>query len=57
MRTSARILTEVVGRDFKDAAYLVSYAGVELVDRKSGISIKGSHALWCGNKVLKRVLF
>lgn len=57
MRTSARILTEVVGKDFKDASHLASYAGIAPVDRKSGTSIKGSHASRRGNKALKRVLF
>lgn len=54
VRTSARILTEVVG---KDASHLASYAGIAPVDRKSGTSIKGSHASRRGNKALKRVLF
>lgn len=57
VRTSARILTEVVGKDFKDASHLASYAGIAPVDRKSGTSIKGSHASRRGNKALKRVLF
>lgn len=57
VRTSARILTEVVGKDFKDASHLASYAGVAPVDRKSGTSIRGSHASRRGNKALKRVLF
>lgn len=57
VRTSARILTEVVGKDFKDASHLASYAGIAPVDRKSGTSIKGSHVSRRGNKALKRVLF
>lgn len=57
VRTSARILTEVVGKDFKDASHLASYAGIAPVDRKSGTSIRGSHASRRGNKPLKRVLF
>lgn len=57
VRTSARILTEVVGKDFKDASHLASYAGIAPVDRKSGTSIRGSHASRRGNKALKRVLF
>jgi transposase, IS111A/IS1328/IS1533 len=57
VRTSARILTEVVDKDFKDALHLASYAGIAPVDRKSGTSIKGSQASRRGNKALKRVLF
>ncbi len=57
VRTSARILTEVVGKDFKDASHLASYAGIAPVDRRSGTSIKSSHASRRGNKALKRVLF
>lgn len=57
VRTSARILTEVVGKDFKDASHLASYAGIAPVDRKSGTSIRGSQASRRGNKALKRVLF
>ena len=57
VRTSARILTEVVGKDFKDASHLASYAGIAPVDRKSGTSIKRTQASRRGNKAFKRVLF
>ncbi|MGY3565099.1 transposase [Sinomonas sp. RB5] len=56
-RTAARILTEVVGKDFKDAAHLASYAGIAPVTRRSGTSIRGEHAPRGGNKRLKRALF
>jgi transposase len=57
VRTAARILTEVVGKDFKDAAHLASYAGIAPVTRRSGTSIRGEHAPRGGNKRLKRALF
>jgi len=56
-RTAARILTEVVGKDFKSAAHLASYAGIAPVTRQSGTSIRGESPSRRGNKVLKRVLF
>ncbi|MGG7444141.1 IS110 family transposase [Zafaria sp. J156] len=57
VRTSARILTEVVGKDFKSSAHLASYAGVAPVTRRSGTSIRGEQSSRRGNKVLKRALF
>ncbi|GAA4113915.1 IS110 family transposase [Enteractinococcus coprophilus] len=57
VRTAARILTEVVGKDFKSAAHLASYAGIAPVTRQSGTSIRGESPSRRGNKVLKRVLF
>ena len=57
VRTAARILTEVVGRDFADAGHLASYAGIAPVTRRSGTSIRGEHAPRGGNKRLKRALF
>ncbi|MDP9886033.1 transposase [Sinomonas atrocyanea] len=57
VRTAARILTEVVGKDFKDAAHLASYAGIAPVTRRSGTSIRGEHAPRGGNKRIKRALF
>jgi transposase len=57
VRTCARILTEVVGKDFKDAAHLASYAGIAPVTRRSGTSIRGEHTSRRGNKKLKRALF
>ena len=43
VRTCARILTEIVGKDFKDAGHLASYAGIAPVTRRSGTSIRGDH--------------
>lgn len=57
VRTAARILTEVVGKDFADAGHLASYAGIAPVTRRSGTSIRGEHAAKGGNKRLKRALF
>ena len=57
VRTSARILTEVVGKDFPTAGHLASYAGLAPVTRRSGTSIRGEHPPRGGNKVLKRALF
>ncbi|WP_298585644.1 IS110 family transposase [uncultured Kocuria sp.] len=57
VRTAARILTEVVGKDFRDAGHLASYAGIAPVTRRSGTSIRGEHAAKGGNKRLKRALF
>jgi transposase len=44
VRTAARILTEVVGKDFKSAAHLASYAGIAPVTRQSRTSFKGDTA-------------
>ena len=57
VRTAARILTEVVGKNFKDAAHLASYAGIAPVTRRSGTSIRGEFPSRRGNKTLKRALF
>jgi transposase len=57
IRTAARILTEVAGKDFPTAAHLASYAGLAPVTWRSGSSIRGEHASRKGNKVLKRTLF
>jgi len=57
VRTCARILTEVVGKEFKDAGHLASYAGIAPVTRRSGTSIRGEHTSRRGNKKLKRALF
>lgn len=57
VRTAARILTEVVGKDFKTAAHLASYAGIAPVTRRSGTSIRGEQSSRRGNKTLKRALF
>ena len=57
VRTAARVLTEIVGKDFASAAHLASYAGLAPVTRRSGTSIRGEHPSRSGNKVLKRALF
>jgi len=57
VRTEARILTEVIGKDFKTAGHLGSYAGLAPVTWRSGTSIRGDHSSRKGNKVLKRALF
>ena len=57
VRTAARILTEVVGKDFESAGHLASYAGLTPVTWRSGTSIRGDHSSRRGNKVLKRALF
>lgn len=57
IRTAARLLTEIVGKQFTSAAHLASYAGLAPVTRRSGTSIRGEHPSRSGNKVLKRALF
>ena len=57
VRTCARILNEVVGKEFPTAGHLASYAGLAPVTRRSGTSIRGEHLPRGGNKVLKRALF
>lgn len=57
VRTAARILTDVVGKNFPTAGHLASYAGLSPVTWRSGSSIRGDHASRRGNKALKRVLF
>lgn len=57
IRTTARFLTEMVGRDFTSAAHLASYAGLAPVTRRSGTSIRGEHPSRAGNKLLKRAMF
>jgi transposase len=57
VRTAARILTEVVGKDFASAGHLASYAGLAPVTWRSGSSIRGDHPSRKGNKILKRDLF
>jgi transposase len=57
VRTAARILTDVVGKDFPTAGHLASYAGLCPVTWRSGSSIRGDHASRRGSKALKRVLF
>lgn len=57
VKTAARILAEVVGKDFKSAGHLASYAGIAPVTRQPGTSIRGESPSSRGNKALKRVLF
>ncbi|NIH70446.1 transposase [Auritidibacter ignavus] len=57
IRTPARILTEVVGKDFKSAADLAAYAGIAPVTGQSGTSTRGQAPCRRGHKVLKRALF
>ncbi len=57
VRTAARLLTEVWGKNFATAGHLASYAGLAPVTRRSGSSIRGEHSSRRGNKVLKRALF
>ncbi|MFJ5959060.1 IS110 family transposase [Paenarthrobacter sp. NPDC092416] len=57
VRTEARILTEIVGKDFQTAAHLASYAGLAPVTWRSGSSIRADHASRKGNKILKRTLY
>jgi transposase len=57
VRTQARILTEVSGKDFATPGHLASYAGLAPVTWRSGTSIRGDHSSRKGNKVLKRALF
>ena len=57
VRTAARILTEVVGKNFKDATHLASYTDIAPVTRRSGSSIRGESPSRRGNETLKRALF
>lgn len=57
VRTAARLLTEVVGRDFQTPGHLASYAGLAPTTRRSGTSIRGEFANRGGNKRLKSALF
>jgi len=57
VRTEARILTEVAGKEFKTAGHLASYAGLAPVTWRSGTSIRGDHPSKKGNKSLKRAFF
>ena len=58
VRTAARILVEVGDvRNFASAAYLAAYAGLALVTRRSGTSIRGENPSRRGNKQLKRALY
>ena len=57
VRTEARIITEVAGKEFKTAGHLASYTGLAPVTWRSGTSIRGDHPSKKGNKTLKRAFF
>ena len=57
VRTTAKILTEVVGKDFESAGHLASYAGLAPVTWQSGSSVGRDHSARRGNNVLKRALY
>ncbi len=57
VRTAARIITEVVGKEFKSSGHLASYASLSPVTWRSGTSIRGDHSSKKGNKTLKRAFF
>lgn len=57
VRTEARIITEVAGKEFKTAGHLASYAGLAPVTWPSGTSIRGDHPAKKGNKNPKRAFF
>ena len=58
VRTAARILLEVGdASNFASSAHLVAYAGIALVTRSSGTSIKGEHPARTRNRKLKRAFF
>ena len=52
IRTAARLLTEVSGKDFVTAGHFAAYAGLAPVTGRSGSSIRGEHPSRRGNKVL-----
>ncbi|WP_218063045.1 IS110 family transposase [Arthrobacter sp. SDTb3-6] len=57
VRTAARIITEVAGKEFRSSGHLASYAGLAPVTWRSGTSIRGDHPSRKGNKTLKRAFF
>ena len=57
VRTEARIIIEIVGKEFATAGHLASYSGFAPVTWRSGTSIRGDHPSKKGNKILKRALF
>lgn len=57
VRTAARLLTEVAGKNFPTAGHLAAYAGLAPVTRRSGSSIRGEHSSRRGNKILKNTMF
>jgi transposase len=58
VRTGARILAEIGDASaFPSAAHLAAYAGLALVTRRSGSSIRGETPARRGNRLLKRAFF
>lgn len=57
VRTAARIVTEIAGKDFPTPGHLAAYCGLAPVSRRSGTSIRGERQPRGGNKRLKRILF
>lgn len=57
VRTTARTLVELAGKEFGSAAQLASYAGVAPVTWQSGSSIRHDRRARHGNKALKNALF
>ena len=53
----ARILTDVVGKNFPTAGHPASYTALVSVTWRSGSSIRGDHSSRRGNKAPKRVQF
>lgn len=53
VRTSAKVLTEAVGKEFPTAGHLASYVGLSPTTMKSGTSIRGEIANRAGNERLK----
>ncbi|WHS35733.1 transposase [Auritidibacter ignavus] len=56
VRAVARILTEVIGKDFASIAHLASDAGIAPVTGQSGTCSRGQSPSLRSNKVLKRAL-
>lgn len=57
VRTAARIIVEVSGREFPTSGHLAAYAGLAPVTRRSGTSIRGEYPSRRGNRRLKRALY
>ncbi|AIY02352.1 transposase, IS111A/IS1328/IS1533 [Arthrobacter sp. PAMC 25486] len=57
VRTAARVITKVAGKEFQSSGRLASYIGLVPVTWRSGTSIRGDHSSKKGNKTLKRAFF
>lgn len=55
VRTAAKTVVELAGREFATAGQLAAYAGVAPVTRQSGTSLRHERAARRGNKTLKNV--